>query len=335
MKKSISILILATISLVFFLECKKDDKDNTPLFAGLVLLNQRRGSSASITYSNSTTGSSQAIAGSTSSTSAASSATSSATQSATSAATNILSNSVQDVSIKASESLGSRVPFQDSTTCNGTTKTATGSYKTAFTSTAGSGSYTVTPNITASVTYSCTYSSSSNYTFNGTSTITGSLSVTFTNATITYFDIDSFVKNGTIAFKSSTLTGTITVSNINQSFSENRSYLFTTSGSTSKYNLTSNGSYSDSVATSNLVVDGASASTLSLTETALYNFVLNSTSTITGSTYSTCYNTFSADSGGAVSGTYNSSAVSTSYALTSDNYKKYLAALNLTVTMCQ
>lgn len=98
-----------------------------------------------------------------------------------------------------------------------------------------SSSYTITPNITTKI--SCTYPT--NLTTSYAYTITGSLQIVFTNATIKYLDIDAFTKTAATTYKTTTLSGNISVSNINQSItgSTTAKYTSTTGQQTSQLRI--------------------------------------------------------------------------------------------------
>lgn len=350
MKKMIPLITLLSFCLMF-VDCKEDKKDNTTLLAGLVLLNQNKSTSASVaaSYPNSVTGSSTAISGTTSATTASSSATGSATSGATNAAANILEASLQDGVSKSKSNAQTRIIF-DSTTCNGVTKTATGTYTTTTTITTSStgassyltaGSFTIKPNITTKVTYNCTtptstttttdYSSSGNYEY----TFTGSLEITFNSATIKYFDIESFVTKGTFVYKTATLTGTIAVSNVNLVSNDKSTFTYSSSTGKGVSTYTFSGTNSDSSKSSNLVVDGAAAASFDVTTSGTYSGNFGLTGSFSGTTFTSCYNSLSFEQGGKVTGTYNGSAVGTSYNFTTADYKKFAAASGFTITMCQ
>ena len=338
---------------LFGFACTKLPKDNYTFIAGLIKLSYKAPPTVASQYPNITSGFTASIQGASALSSATSSAISSSNTGATTLAANIVEPALKDA-IRNSKSLTqARVNFNSTTTCNGTTQTVTGIYTTASQiclSTTGTttvcptqpssqptGSYTITPNITTKITFSCTYptnlTTSYTQTLNATYTITGSLQIVFTNATIKYLDIDAFTKTAATTYKTTTLSGNISVSNINQSITGSTTAKYTSTTGQTTSTITNYSSYSDNIATSNLVVDSAQAATLNLAESG----IINSSQTLIATTGSStsCYSAGSYESGVSASGSYNGLAVSTSYNLTTQDYIKMLSASSSTITLCQ
>ena len=343
-----SIALLLAFSL-FGLACTKLPKDNYTFIAGLIKLSYKAPPTVASQYPNATSGAPASIQGTSAISTATSSAITASTTGATTIAANILPPALTEA-IRNSKSLAqARVNFNSTTTCNGTTQTVTGTYTTASQtclSTTGtttacptqpSSSYTITPNITTKIIFSCTYptnlTTSYTQTLNATYTITGSLQIVFTNATIKYLDIDAFTKTAATTYKTTTLSGNISVSNINQSITGSTTAKYTSTTGQTTSTITNYSSYSDNIATSNLVVDSAQAATLNLAESG----IINSSQTLIATTGSStsCYSAGSYESGVSASGSYNGLAVSTSYNLTTQDYIKMLSASSSTITLCQ
>jgi len=336
MKKGLNLIsVPLIIASVVFCEKKKDDKTKNLSLLALAALSN----STAAQYPNSVSGSAEAVKGAQGTTSGVSAATSAATSGAQSVAQSVLGAERANAIVKgliASKALS---------TCDNTERSVTGTYTTASTVTASSstaffltsGSYTVTPNITIKGTYSCAPSSSSSSSSSYNLSYSGSMTVAFSNATLKYFDIEDFVKNGKFTYKTVTLNGTVTTSNLSMTSVAKGSSQSTTSSTTSTY--VSSADYSttnsDSSKSSSMQVDGGTAVTFDLSSSGKSIMSMKTTSTLSGSTYSSCYNTLSVEAGSKTSGTYNGGAVSVSYNYTKADFEKMMTALGSTVTYCK
>ncbi|MBK9499318.1 MAG: hypothetical protein IPO06_08170 [Leptospiraceae bacterium] len=129
-KGMIAIVVVLLIGLLPF-GCSDKKKDNSSSLLGELLLSQNKSSGSAITSSfpNAVTGDTASVQATTSATSVASAATSSATSAVSSVAASVLEPSLQDAIVKSRNSANTRVSF-NSTTCNGTSNTVTGTYTT-------------------------------------------------------------------------------------------------------------------------------------------------------------------------------------------------------------
>ena len=347
--KNIVLITMITIISGLFVNCPKEKESNTgKIAAGLLLLGRNRqasGGNISANFPNSVTGSSAAISTTASGTAATGSATGTAVSGATSAASNLLEKSLKDAVSESKSNAQARLVF-DTNTCNGTTKTANGTNVTTSvlnnTNSFGfvtAGTITIRPNLTTRITYNCTRPTTTNNDYiqrdNNTYASTGSLELVFANATVKYFDIESYVKNGTFVFKTSTLNGTINVSNLVYNSNDNSTFTYT--AATQRFSSTniSSGTNSDSSKTTNLVVDGAAPASYDVVSNGTFAYEFASNGGYTNQTFNSCYTKLDFESGGRVTGTYNGSAVATSYNLTKEDYRKYVAAFGSPITFCQ
>lgn len=339
MKKRLN-LISVSLIMALLVFCQKKKEDNTKSLSLLALAALSNTTAAQ--YPNSVSGSAEAVKGAQGTTSGVSAATSAATSGAQSVAQSVLGSERANIIAKGLAS------SKALSTCDNTERSVTGTYTTASTVTASSstasfltsGSYTVTPNITIKGTYSCSPSSSttsSSSSFN--LTYSGSMTVVFSSATLKYFDVEDFVKNGKFTYKTVTLNGTVTTSNLSMTYTAKGTSQSTTSGTTTTY--VSSADYSttnsDSSKSSSMQIDGGTAVSFELSSSGKGIFSIKSTSTLNSSPYSytSCYNTLNAEAGSKTSGTYNGGAVSVSYNYTKADYEKMLTALGGTVTYCK
>ncbi|MEM7183144.1 MAG: hypothetical protein AAF518_19695 [Spirochaetota bacterium] len=346
MKQLVKIVSLVFLS-GFITNCPQEsDNDNERNLSLLYLASQNSSnadSSISSQYSNSVSGSSTDVAASTSTASASTSASSSAGTSASTSVSTSIKKYLNQIRTKvASKAIRAQ-------TCDGTTKSYSGTYTTSFTvngsstsSIITSGSYTVTPNLKINGSYSCptgglpaagtlvdgTYDITSSYTY------TGSIEIIFNDAKIKYFDIESHVNNGTYSLKESTLNGTITTSDINDTIENTASYTYTSSPYTVTVTSTLNGSGSSKVSSSSLQADSGSATSIDATTSQATKWNTSYTTSVPNGVSSTCYNSVLLETGYSVTGTYNGNSVTASYYLDTDKYEELLKEYGVTFTDC-
>lgn len=336
MKKGLN-FIFVSIIIAVAVSCQKKKEDNTKSLSLLALAALSNSTAAQ--YPNSVVGSAEAVKGAQGATSGVSAATTAATQGAQSVAQSVLGAERANAMAKglaASKALS---------TCDNTERSTTGTYTTASTVTASSmtasyltsGSYTVTPNITIKGTYSCAPSSSTSSSGTYNLTYTGGMTVAFSNATLKYFDVEDFVKNGKFTYKTVTLNGTVKTSNLSMTYLMKGSSQSTTSGTTATYVYSSDYTMtnSDSSSSTSMQIDGGAAVAFDLSSASKAIMSMKMTSTSTGSSYTSCYNTLNVEAGSKTSGTYNGGSVSVSYNYTKADFEKMMAAQGVTVTYCK
>lgn len=337
--KPLKFTLMFLILIFGFLNCQNKKDDTTQKNLIFLALASANANSISAQFPNVVEGSPEAIKGATSVGTATSDAISSATGSAGlltgstggggGPSSNILSFEKNLLISKALNSVRA-------TPCNGTEQTINFTYTTEFTVTASplsnllSGSYTVKPNLKYEGKSRCNQGppSTSSFEYN----TTGSVEVTFNNATIKFLDIEKFVKEGQFVYSQVTLNGTVSETNINDTFglttensSSNNTFISKTKSSSSRSSKTTS---------NNLQIDGGSPASLEITNRARGNFDSELKSSFSGNSSSSCFSKFFSEGGTSHEGTYNGGKVKVSYNTDTEKTKQLWQAIGVPVVMC-
>ncbi|MEM7179781.1 MAG: hypothetical protein AAF518_02635 [Spirochaetota bacterium] len=304
--------LIVALLLAFTINCKEEEDNNDQNLALLYLASQN--SSGTVTYGNTATGSSTGISGSYGTSSGVSSSVSTSFSSATLTS----SSKLVEPSIRAQIQDQVQGKIRQTSTCTASTSNISGTVTTASTLTCLSGSAAYTPNVTFSGTYvvTCPTSTTSKATFNYT--YTGSTEIVYSSCNLKIFDVKTYVDSGQQTYQSTTttLTGTVSASNISgTAVSEIDS---STGQSTSNANSTS------TITSSALSVDGGTASAVDITAKTITESLVF---TISSSNGSFTVNYISGTLSFQNQGTINGESIDGSYTIDSSGLSQYGTAI--------